>query len=54
MLVMRGGMALGGLLTGVSVSLLGVRDALLLNGALALLLQLALALLWSRAEWAKP
>ena len=39
MLVMRGGMALGGLVTGVAIGLLGVRQALLLNGLLALLLQ---------------
>jgi predicted MFS family arabinose efflux permease len=42
MLAMRGGLALGGLLTGISVSLLGVREALLLNGVLALAANLVL------------
>jgi predicted MFS family arabinose efflux permease len=51
MLVMRGGMALGGLLTGLCISMLGVREALLVNGLLAMGLQLALARFWSRAEW---
>jgi MFS family permease len=51
MLVMRGGMALGGLLTGISISLLGVRQALLVNGLLALVLQTGVALRWPRAEW---
>ncbi len=51
MLVMRGGMALGGLLTGLCISMLGVREALLVNGVLAIGLQLALARFWSRAEW---
>jgi predicted MFS family arabinose efflux permease len=50
MLAMRGGMALGGLLTGISVGLLGVREALFFNGALAVLLQLAVAWFWSRAR----
>ena len=43
MLAMRGGMALGALATGVTISLLGVREALLLNGVLAVGLQLWLA-----------
>lgn len=51
MLVMRGGMALGGLLTGISISLLGVRNALLLNGLLALVLQLAVTRWIARAKW---
>lgn len=51
MLVMRGGMALGGLLTGISISLLGVRSALLLNGLLALVLQLAVTRWIARAKW---
>jgi len=46
MLVMRGGMALGGLLTGISVSALGVRHALLINGVLALIAQLGVARFW--------
>ena len=36
-------------LTGWTVGLLGVREALLLNGALALLFQLGLAYRWRRA-----
>jgi MFS family permease len=42
MLAMRGGVALGSLLTGVSVSLLGVREALLINGALAVVTHVAI------------
>lgn len=48
MLAMRGGMALGGLVTGASVHLLGVREALLLNGVIAVL-----ALLTIRPAWLK-
>jgi predicted MFS family arabinose efflux permease len=36
MLAMRGSIALGSLATGLSVSLLGVREALLINGVLAM------------------
>ncbi len=50
MLAMRGGMALGGLLTGLSVSVLGVRQALLLNGLLAIGAQLANGRAWRRTE----
>ena len=46
MLAMRGGMALGSLVTGVTVHLLGVREALLLNGIIALLAHLALGHAW--------
>ena len=54
MLVMRGGMALGGLLTGLSISLLGVREALLVNGILAVLLQSMVALFgWRGARLAE-
>ncbi len=42
MLVMRGGMALGGLLTGFSIGFIGIRSALLINGLLAVLLQIAI------------
>ena len=49
MLAMRGGMALGGLLTGLSVAALGIREALCINGVLAVLLQLMVARHWSRA-----
>ena len=50
MLAMRGGIAMGGLLTGLSVGAVGVRHALLINGVLAVLLQLVLARLWARAS----
>lgn len=55
MLSMRGGMALGSLLTGVTVHLLGVREALLLNGAIAVLAHLAIGRVWASAplkNWA--
>jgi MFS family permease len=51
-LAMRGGVAVGSVLTGVSVSLLGVREALLINGAAALLLQIAIGRHWRRAPLA--
>jgi MFS family permease len=54
MLAMRGGLAIGGLLTGISVSLLGVREALLLNGALALAAHLAIARRWLRSPMREP
>lgn len=46
MIAMRGGLALGALATGASVHAFGVRQALLLNGALALVLQLLVARKW--------
>ena len=46
MLAMRGGLSIGGLLTGLSVNWLGVRHALLLNGLLAIVLQAANARSW--------
>ena len=49
MLAMRGGLSLGSLLTGVTVSLLGVNHALLLNGMAALLAQGLVARSWNRA-----
>lgn len=49
MLAMRGGAALGALLTGVTVSLLGVREALVLNAVLALACQLAIGGRWADA-----
>lgn len=50
MLAMRGGMALGSLVTGAAVHLLGVREALLLNGMLAVLLHLAVGRAWRNAS----
>jgi MFS family permease len=48
MLAMRGGLSLGGLFTGMTVGALGVREALLLNGAIAIVTQLAIAWFWRR------
>ena len=49
MLAMRGGVSLGSLLTGLSVGLLGVREALLVNGILAVAAHLALRRAWLRS-----
>ncbi len=46
MLAMRGGLALGSLLTGFSVSLLGIREALLINGLLAIVVQFLIGRSW--------
>ena len=46
MLAMRGSIALGSLATGLSVSLLGIREALLINGVLAVLVQALIARHW--------
>lgn len=48
MLAMRGGLAIGSLITGVSVGLLGIREAMLINGLLAVVAHLALGRVWSR------
>jgi len=50
MLAMRGGLSIGSLLTGISASWLGISWALLLNGALAILLQSVVAFRWMRAS----
>jgi hypothetical protein len=54
MLAMRGSIALGSLATGLSVSLLGIREALLINGALAILVQALIGRSWRDvpAGWA--
>jgi MFS family permease len=49
MLAMRGGAALGSLATGISVSLMGIRTALAINGALAIIVQLLIWRDWRRA-----
>ncbi len=49
MLAMRGGLSLGGLVTGTTMQLVGIREALLVNGALAVVAQLAIAWLWQNA-----
>lgn len=46
MLAMRGGLAIGSLLTGLSVTTFGVREALFVNGALALAAQLMVGRRW--------
>ena len=54
MLSMRGGLAVGALLTGSIVSLIGVRATLLADGLLALALQLIIARGWRRASELVP
>jgi MFS family permease len=49
MLAMRGGLSIGSLLTGLSVSVLGAREALMLNGVLAVLVQIVLGEHWRRS-----
>jgi len=49
MLAMRGGMALGSLVTGATVYWWGVRDALLINGVAAVLAHLVIGRWWLRA-----
>jgi len=49
MLALRGGVSLGSLLTGVSVELLGIRNALLINGALAVLALAVLGRAWIKS-----
>ena len=46
MLAMRGGTSIGSLLTGVSVHLFGIRDALLLNGAVAVIVHVSIGRRW--------
>jgi hypothetical protein len=48
MLALRGGLSVGSLATGLTVSLLGVREALLIDGLLAVLVQLLLGYVWFR------
>jgi len=54
MLAMRGGVAIGGLLTGISVSALGIREALLINAALAVTAQVAIGRVWLRQPLPRP
>ena len=53
MLAMRGGMSLGALLTGAVAGWLGVRHALLLDGAVAIVIEAAIAWMWLRAPMPK-
>jgi MFS family permease len=54
MLAIRGGMSIGALLTGVTVTAFGVRNALLINGLLAVVLQIALSRRWLRTLLPAP
>jgi predicted MFS family arabinose efflux permease len=53
MLAMRGGLSVGSLLTGISVSLLGVPHALLINGVLAVVTHLVARRIWLRSPLPK-
>ncbi len=48
MLASRGGTALGGLATGLSVEMFGIRNALFIDGALAVMAQLLIGRMWRR------
>ncbi len=54
MLAIRGGMALGSLVTGAAVGLLGIRTALALDGLLAVAAQLAIGWMWLGCELPAP
>jgi predicted MFS family arabinose efflux permease len=54
MLAMRGGMAIGALLTGVAVSLIGVQSALLVDGCLGIAIQAAIGVYWLRTKLPAP
>jgi len=49
MLAMRGGISVGSLITGLRVSLLGAREALLINGLVAIAAQTAVGREWFRS-----
>jgi MFS family permease len=53
MLAMRGGTSIGSLATGLSVHLLGVRQALLINGILAVFAQILVGREWLRSSLPK-
>jgi predicted MFS family arabinose efflux permease len=54
MLAMRGGMSIGSLMTGISISLIGVRYALLLDGLLALATHIMIGQRWTRKALPTP
>jgi MFS family permease len=54
MLATRGGLPIGALLTGVSIELLGIRDALLINGALAVIAHATIGYFWLRHPLPAP
>jgi hypothetical protein len=53
MLVMRSGLSIGSLLTGMSVSALGLRHALLINGVIAAAAQIIVGREWIRSRLPK-
>ncbi len=52
MLALRGGLAIGSLVTGISISFWGIDHAFMLNGAIALLLHLMIGKAWLKATHA--
>jgi len=54
MLATRGGIPLGALLTGLSTEMIGVKPALLANGAMAVVVHLAIGRAWLRSPLPKP
>jgi MFS family permease len=50
MLASRGGTALGALATGLSVEIVGIRNALLINGVLAVVAQVQIGRMWRRGQ----
>ena len=54
MLAMRGGLSLGALLMGGLSNVVGIRRALVLNGIVAVVVQVAVARVWSRAPLPEP
>ena len=53
MLAMRGGLSIGSLVTGISVTMLGVRHALLINGILAAIAHVIIGRQWMRSRLPK-
>ena len=54
MLALRGGVSVGSFVTGAMVGFIGVREALLLNGGLAVIGQLTVLLQRKRTSSGKP
>jgi hypothetical protein len=52
MLAMRGGLSVGNLVTGITISYLGIRVAFLINGILAVLIQTWIVMNWAPRETA--
>jgi MFS family permease len=49
MLAMRGGGSLGSVITGAAITWLGVRPALVINGLVAIVVQVTVGTLWMKA-----